>query len=305
MDVDDGHAGTLDSHLMLVTPTWLAEHLDDPDLVVVDLRWDEQGLGRTRYEQGHIPGAHFLDWATDLVDPDHEVAFMLAPPERFAAELARCGISDETVVVAYADGGHSGPFRLWWGCRTYGHDDQVRILDGGIEAWVAEGRPLSQKTPEAARGSWTPRSGPVLVASAQDVAAARDGATLVLDSREPSKFRGETVWFETGEIPTDDDGVARTPRGDLRAGRVPWASSVPSQELYRPDLTMKSPAELRDLFARLGAEPGRPAITYCGVGISASALLYALNRAGFEDVSLYDAGWDEWGRDPKLPVAHG
>jgi thiosulfate/3-mercaptopyruvate sulfurtransferase len=290
---------------MLVTPAWLADHLHDPDLVVIDLRWDEQGLGRARYEEGHILGAHFLDWASNLVDPDHRVAFMLAPPERFAAQLERCGISDGTVVVAYADGGHSGPFRLWWACRTYGHDDQVRILDGGIEAWVAEGRRLSTEIAGPGNGSWTPRPRPSLVASAEDVAVASDDDTVVLDSREPAKFRGETVWFETGEIPAGPDGVARTPRGELRAGRVPWAGSVPSQLLYQDDLTMKSPEELRELFADLGAIPGRRVITYCGVGISASALFYALERAGIEDVSLYDAGWDEWGRDPELPVGRG
>lgn len=290
---------------MLVTPDWLATHLDDPQLVVVDLRWDEQGLGRARYEQGHIAGAHHLDWAGDLVDPDQRVAFMLAPPDRFAAVLERCGISDDAVVVAYADGGHSGPFRLWWGCRVYGHEDQVRILDGGIEAWVAEGRPLSAERPNAAHGSWTARPRSTLVASAEDVAGAPGDGAVVLDSREPEKFRGETVWFETGEIPADDDGVARTPRGELRAGRIPWALSVPSQQLYRDDLTMKSPDELRELFAKLGATSDTHVITYCGVGISASALLYALERAGVEDASLYDAGWDEWGRNPELPVARG
>ena len=291
---------------MLITPAWLADHLDDPELVVVDLRWDEQGLGRARYEQGHILGAHFLDWASDLVDPDHRVAFMLAPPGRFAAALERCGISDETRVVAYAEFGHSGPFRLWWGCRTYGHEEQVRILDGGLEAWIAEGRPLSTEVPTNEPGDWTPRVRSDLVARVDDVLAARDDAsTVVLDSREPSKFKGETVWFETGEIRAGQDGVAQTPRGELRAGRVPWAHSVPWQELYRPDGTMKSPDALRELFARVGAVPERKAIAYCGVGISASALLYALNRAGIEDAALYDAGWDEWGRDPDLPVARG
>ena len=290
---------------MLVTPSWLAEHLDDSEVVVVDLRWDERGRGRARYDEGHIPGAHHLDWASDLADPGGRVAFMLAPPERFAARLERCGISDDSVVVAYADGGHSGPFRLWWGCRVYGHEDQVRILDGGIEAWLAEGRPLSTEAPPEARGSWSPRPGPGLVARAEDIVAAGDDGTVVLDSREPAKFLGETVWFESGEIAADEDGIARTPRGELRAGRIPWALSLPSQELYRDDLTMKSPEELRELFAGLGATPGRRVITYCGVGISASALLYALDRAGIEDVSLYDAGWDEWGRDPSLPVARG
>ena len=291
---------------MLVTPAWLADHLRDTDLVVVDMRWDENGRGRARYEEGHIAGARFLDWATDLVDPDHRIAFMLAPPERFAAQLEQCGISDGSVVVAYADAGHSGPFRLWWGCKAYGHDDQVRVLDGGLDSWLADGRPVTTEPSEPRSGSWTPRARPGVVASAADVeAAADDPETVLLDSREPEKFRGETVWFETGEIASEDDGVARTPRGDLRAGHIPWAKHVPWRLLYRDDLTMKSPAELRELFAGVGATPGRRAITYCGAGISAAALLYALDRAGIEDAALYDAGWDEWGRDPELPIERG
>jgi thiosulfate/3-mercaptopyruvate sulfurtransferase len=291
---------------VLVNPAWLAERLADPDLVVVDLRWDEQGRGRARYEEDHIRGARFLDWASDLVDPDHEVAFMLAAPERFAAALERCGISDDSVVVAYADAGHSGPFRLWWGCSAYGHAEQVRILDGGLDAWLREGRELSTDLPRPTSGSWTPRPTTARTATSADVLAARDDSgVVVLDSREPDKFRGDTVWFETGAIPAGDDGVARTPRGELRAGRVPWAVSVPWSRLYDADLRMRSPEELAALLARAGATPGSRAITYCGVGISASALLYALERAGIEQAALYDAGWDEWGRDPELPVARG
>ncbi|HUF01488.1 MAG TPA: sulfurtransferase [Gaiellaceae bacterium] len=291
---------------MLVSPNWLADRLADPGLVVVDLRWDEQGTGRARYEQGHVPGAHFLDWTSDLVDPGHPVAFMLAPPDRFAAMLERCGISDETVVVAYADARHSGPFRLWWGCRVYGHDDQVRILDGGLEAWIAAGGPLSTDRPTARPATWTPVLRPDLLAEASDVASAQDDQdAVVVDSRPPEQFEGDAVWFETGAIRADEDGVARTPRGELRAGRIPWSASIPSSELYRRDGTMKSPAELRQLFEPAGATRGKRAITYCGVGISASALLYALDRAGITDAALYDAGWDEWGRDPALPVARG
>ena len=291
---------------MLVTPDWLAHHLADPDLVVVDMRWDEDGRGRERYEEGHIEGARFLDWATDLVDPDHPVAFMLAPARRFAEQLERCGISDDSVVVAYADAGHSGPFRLWWGCRAYGHGDQVRVLDGGLEAWIGEGRSVTGELPQPLRGRWTPREGARVVATRDDVdAAADDPETVLLDSREPEKFRGETVWFETGEIVSGADGVAHTPRGALRAGHIPWARSIPWRLLYRDDLTMKSREELRELFAGLGAAPGRRAIAYCGVGISAAALLYALDRAGIEEAALYDAGWDEWGRDLERPVARG
>ena len=293
---------------MLVTPSSLEDRLADPDLVVVDLRWDEQGRGRERYEAGHIPGAVFLDWTSDLVDPDHRHAFMLAPPERFADALERSGIGDETVVVAYADAGHSGPFRLWWACSVYGHEDQVRILDGGIDRWIAEGYALSTELPQVAPASWTPRpmGRPGIVATMIDVLGARENAgVVVLDSRPSEQFRGDAVWFETGAVPAASNGIAHTPRGDLRAGRVPWAKSVPAASLYNSDLTMKRPEELRDLLAEYGAEPGRRAICYCGVGLSAAALLYALHRAGIEDAGLYDASWDEWGRNQELPVARG
>lgn len=289
---------------MLVGTDWLADHLEDPGLVVVDMRWREDGSGRARYEAGHLPGAVYLDWSTDLVDPDHPVAFMLAPPQPFAAAMERCGIGDETFVVAHADQFGSGPFRLWWGCRMYGHD-QVRVLDGGLEKWVADGRPVSADPAQPRPAAWTPRPREGLVARAEDVAKAeaRPG-TVVVDSRPPEQHRGEAVWFETGAVAADDDGIARTPRGNLRAGRVPWAVNVPAHSLYREDLTMKGPGELRELFAEAGIGPGDRAITYCGVGISASAVLFALTLAGVES-TLYDESWEEWGRDPSRPVARG
>jgi thiosulfate/3-mercaptopyruvate sulfurtransferase len=295
----------------LVSPEWLADLASgdhSQDLVVVDLRWREDGSGPARFRTGHVPGAVFCNWTTDLVDPDHRFAFMLAPPERFAAAMSRLGIGDGTTVVAYADDLGSGPFRLWWACRVYGHD-QVRLLDGGFERWLAEDRPVeSGDTPVRSTGgvtSWTPRP-PVggAVATAEDVAdAERDHGVVVLDSRPAFQFRGEAVWFETGAVAADADGVAHTPRGPLRAGHVPWARNIPSASLYAPDGRLKQPADLRALFADAGVTAGARAVTYCGVGISASALLFALRRAGIDDVRLYDASWEEWGRDPERPVA--
>jgi len=289
---------------MLVSTAWLAGHLDDPDLVIVDLRWREDGSGRERFDVGHVPGAVFLDWASDIVDPEAPFAFMLAPPERCARAMARCRIGDDSPIVAYADDHGSGAFRLRWACRVYGHED-VRILDGGLDRWVAEGRPLSADPPtqRAPSSPWRARSGEPLVASAEDVQAAagrRDVA--VLDSRPAEQYRGAFVWFEAGQVPAGPDGIAHTPRGDLRAGHVPWAASVPAADLYHEDHTMKSPEELRELFARAGAGEISRAITYCGVGVSASALLFALERSGLRDVRLYDASWEEWGRDPARPV---
>jgi thiosulfate/3-mercaptopyruvate sulfurtransferase len=288
----------------LVSAARLAARLGDPRLVVVDMRWREDGSGPQAYAEGHIPGAVFLDWATDLADPRHPVAFMLAPPERFRAAMERSGIGDRSVVVAYADPLGSGPYRLWWGCRVYGHDN-VRVLDGGLARWVAEGGPLSAERPTPRPATWTPRPTPGLVATAREVEGARRGpGVVVLDSRPPEQYRGLAVWFEAGPVPAGNDGIARTPRGAIRAGRVPWAASVPAAALYRKDGTMKGRAELRALFARAGVGPGTRAIAYCGCGISASALLFALARAGIE-ASLYDGSWEEWGRDPRRPVARG
>jgi thiosulfate/3-mercaptopyruvate sulfurtransferase len=287
---------------MLVDTEWLAGHLDDPSVVVADMRWREDGSAPSLYAKSHVPEAVFIDWSTDLVDREHPVAFMLAAPKTFAAVMERAGIGDRTRVVAYGDEFGSGPFRLWWASRRFGHDN-VSVLDGGFGKWVAEGRPLSQDRPPPRSARWTPRPVDGLVASADDILAA--GAAddvVVLDSRPPAQYRGEAVWFETGQVPADHDGIAHTPRGDLRAGHVPWASNVPAADLYRGDLTMKSPDELRAMFEQVGVNEGTRALTYCGVGISASALLFALVRAGVEDARLYDASWEEWGRDPEKPI---
>jgi thiosulfate/3-mercaptopyruvate sulfurtransferase len=290
---------------MLVGTEWLAERLEDPGIVVVDMRWREDGSGRDRYEAGHVPGAVFIDWSTDLVDPNADVAFMLAPPDVFAAAMERAGVGDGAHVVAYADEFGSGPFRLWWGSRRYGHDN-VSVLDGGFGKWVAEGRPVSSEAPRPRSARWTPRPVDGLVAGAEDVlAAAEANDVAVFDSRPPEQYRGEAVWFETGQVPAGPDGIAHTPRGDIRSGRVPWASNIPASTLYRGDLTMKAPEELREMLESAGFRQGMRAVTYCGVGISASALLFACVRAGVEDVRLYDPSWEEWGRDPEKPVARG
>jgi thiosulfate/3-mercaptopyruvate sulfurtransferase len=289
---------------VLVSTEWLAEHLDDPDLVVADMRWRESGRGPELYRKGHIPGAVHLDWSTDLADPEGSVAFMLAGPDRFARAMAERGIGDETSLVAYSDQMGSGPYRLWWACRAYGHDN-VRVLDGGWDKWVAEGRPLSTDPPRPRpAGKWAARPDAGLVATAEEVAAGtQEGSVAVLDSRAPEQYRGEFVWFETGQVAAGPDGIARTARGECRAGHIPGAVNVPYASLYRADLTMKGSDELRALLAEAGVGPTRKVITYCGCGISASALLFAITLAGVRDAALYDGSWEEWGRDSSLPVA--
>ena len=292
---------------MLVSTAWLAAHLDDPDVVVVDMRWREDGSASDLYFESHIPGAVFLDWATDITDPGHPIAFSLASAERFGAAMERCGIGDTSKVVAYSDQLGSGPHRLWWASRVYGRD-QVRVLDGGLEKWMAEQRPLTSEPPASRpHRKWTPRIySSRLIATAEDVlAASTESRAVVVDARPAEQFRGEAIWFETGPVPADPDGIARTPRGDFRAGRVPWATNVPASQLYNDDFTMKTPEELRELFSAAGVDGEVEAITYCGVGIAASAVLFALVHAGLEHVALYDASWEEWGRDPSKPIIRG
>jgi thiosulfate/3-mercaptopyruvate sulfurtransferase len=142
------------------------------------------------------------------------------------------------------------------------------------------------------------------VATAEEVAAGtREGNVAVLDSRAPEQYRGEFVWFETGQVAAGSDGIARTARGECRAGHIPGAVNVPYSSLYQADLTMKGPDELRALLADAGVGSARKVITYCGCGISASALLFALTLAGVRDAALYDGSWEEWGRDLTRTIA--
>jgi thiosulfate/3-mercaptopyruvate sulfurtransferase len=162
---------------------------------------------------------------------------------------------------------------------------------------------VTPERPPARAATWTPKPTRRYVATAADIDyAGHRPDVVVLDSRPPEQFRGEAVWFETGPIVAGEDGVARTPRGEIRAGRIPGSVNVPAATLYRPDSTMKSADEIRAALAAAGLTPGRRAITYCGVGLSASALLFGLYLAGYEDAALYDASWEEWGRDERRPV---
>ena len=276
----------------VVTTDWLAAHLHEPDLRVVDVRWymDPSRRGRDAHLAGHIPGASFLDMDEDLSAPGggrgRPVGRHPWPgPEQVARVMSRAGIGADTRVLAYDDQAGAIAARLWYLLRAYGHD-AVAVLDGGIAKWTAEGRPLEAgplaSAPAPAVFAARPREGWVL-----DKAEMGRRPGLVLDARAAERYRGETepVDPRAGHIP----GARNAPfAGNLTSGPVP---------VFRP------PAELRARYADLGADREVP-VVYCGSGVTACHDLLALELAGLGG-RLYPGSWSEWSADPSLPVATG
>jgi thiosulfate/3-mercaptopyruvate sulfurtransferase len=290
----------------LVETSWLAGRLDDPDLRIVDARWRGDGSGQQLYLAGHIPGAVHLDWHVDLNQARNGVRDLLIPPEQFAEVMSAAGIGDETRVVAYAETDYSGAARLWWALRYYGHD-RVGVLNGGITKWSSEGWPVTQEVPEYPPARFTPRLRPALLATAAEIEAAlqdSDRRIALVDTRPPEQYAGRAVWTPPGSLylTPNQDRIELDGRV-FRAGHIPGAVSLPSSENLEPSSwTFLDPQALRARALAAGVRPEQRAIAYCGVGISASLGLFALHLAGFRDLALYDASWEEWGADQDKPV---
>lgn len=292
----------------LVETEWLAKNLTDSNLRIVDMRWRGDGSGREVYEAGHIVGAIHLDWQRDLGWTDERgVRDLLLPPGRFGAVMDECGIGDEMRVVAYAETDHSGAARLWWALRYYGHD-QVAVLNGGWTKWVAEGQEVSTAITQLLQASFTPRLRSNWLAEANEIEQAvnksRPDVRLV-DSRPPEQFKGRAIWTPHGSLflaPVQDWIEVAGGRA-MRAGHIPGAVNMHASTNLNPENWTFLPAEeLRAMALKAGIEPEQRVITYCGVGISASLGLFALYLAGYRNLALYDASWEEWGTDPKCPV---
>lgn len=275
----------------VVSTAWLAKHLHDADVRVVDASWymtAQDGDGQADYARGHIPGAVFFA-IDEIADRRVNLPHMLPPPAMFARVAAEMGLDRAQTIVVYDGEGVVSAPRVWWTLRAMGFAN-AQVLDGGLRKWRAEGGPVETATP--APPPTTPQTAfdASIVASLGAVRArlADHGAQLV-DARPAARFRGE----------------APEPRPGLRGGHMPGAHSLPASEVLNPDRTLKSAEALRAAFEAAGVDLTRPIITTCGSGVTASTLALALARLGRTDVAVYDGSWSEWGALPDTPITTG
>jgi thiosulfate/3-mercaptopyruvate sulfurtransferase len=276
----------------LVTTDWLAAHLADPGVKIVDASFKLPGvtpLPKDDYLRAHIPGAVFFD--VDAVS-DHEnpLPHMFPGAAQFGRDVGALGIgNDDTVVVYDAGGWVAGP-RAWWMFRSFGHD-KVRVLDGGLKKWIAEGRPTGSGAVSVKPATFKATFDPKRVRTMQEMVANLDNqAEQVIDARASDRFEGR----------------AAEPRPGLRPGHIPSSRNVPYNRLFDAATgTMKPLSELLAAFSDAGIKLDAPIVTSCGSGVSAAVLTLALYRLGVENPALYDGSWSEWGLPGGPPVATG
>jgi len=279
---------------LLVTTDWLADHINDANLHLIDIRGHVLPASapkphyfnhRADYDHSHLPGAVFIDWVLAITDPADPRHAQIAPPERFGAAMREAGIDAGTQVIAYDDAQGMFAARLWWALNYYGHR-QIAVLDGGWQKWIAEGRATTAAIPDLTPGNFTAQPQPDWIRSANQVADRQPGESVLIDARTPAEFAGQ---------------ASRA----ARSGHIPGAVNQSRGSLVSADGTLRPPTELRTHFAQIGVDASTSeAVFYCNGGVSASFGLLALRAAGLTVPSaVYDGSWKEWGSDATRPIA--
>ncbi len=275
----------------LVSTEWLAAHLKDPDLRVLDASWYLPDAGRdakAEYNAFHVPGARFFD-IDEISDQRSALPHTVPPVEKFISRMRAMGVGDGHQVVVYDGAGIFSAARVWWTFRLMGKMD-VAVLDGGFPKWRAEGREIEDMPPVVRDRHMTVSRQNHLIKDVTQVAhASKLREAEILDARSAGRFKGE----------------APEPRAGLRGGHIPGSKNVPFGTLLNANGTMKPVPELRTVFEAAGVDLTKPAITTCGSGVTAAVISLALERIGHRNHALYDGSWAEWGMYDDLPVEKG
>jgi len=272
----------------LVEPSWLAQHLGDPSLVVLDATLPPVGVTppvdtRTRYLARHIPGAVFFD-IDELSDHATPLPHMLPTPEAFSQNMSALGVGDRMQIVIYEQEGVFSAPRAWWMLRTFGAP-HVYILDGGLQSWVAAGSPVEGGQVNRAPATFHARLDHDAVRNFAQIQQMIAERAQILDARSSGRF--------TGVLPE--------PRTGISSGHMPGAINTPFTELAESG-RLKSPEQLRDYFAAKGVNIEQPITTTCGSGVTAAVIALSLEIAGGKNVSLYDGSWAEYAQRPESVI---
>ncbi len=267
----------------LVSAAWLHERLGAPGLVVFDATKylpNEGRDGRAEFAAGHVPGARFFD-IDEVADPDTALPHMVPSAGRFARLMGEMGVGNDSAVVFYDQKGLASSARGWWLMGLFGHENAA-VLDGGLPGWRRAGYPVETGTPTAPAPTTYRASFRAERLRGIGDMIRPDPSRVVLDARPAGRFAG----------------TAPEPRPGLPSGHMPGSRNIPSTDLLGADGLMRSPDELRALFAAAGVDGSKPVVTSCGTGVTATILTLGLIRAGFEPGAVYDGSWTEWASRP-------
>lgn len=273
----------------LVSTDWLADHLDAPDVRVVEATWFFPATGKKghdSFDAGHIPGAVFFD-LDDIADSDDPLPHMLPSAAKFASKVKKLGLGNGNRIIVYdRASGSSAAARVWWMFRQFGHDE-ISLLDGGMAKWQAEHRPIEDQPPVTRERHFLPQVQNLVRGKAQMLANIASKQETVIDARSAGRFKGQEA----------------EPWPHRKVGHIPGSLNLPWTELIDPETKTFLPAEqIHAKFAAAGITGDKPIVASCGSGVTACMLAFGLFLTGRKDVSIYDGSWAEWGLAEDTPA---